>query len=225
MKQIINPIDIIYDHHDFILVNKPAGLDVHNKPGNLLDLLEANTQLRFHAVHRLDQDTSGILVLAKTAKVTTTLQASLQSSQSQKSYLAIVKGQPNPSQGQWSMPISAKAEGRRDPAGLAKHRIEACTQYMVIEQTPWLSLLKCRLLTGRQHQIRKHCALARCPIVGDLRYGDPKHARLMTHKFKFKHLALHACSISFNYLGQEYSFSQKPPLAWSNFDFTYPSQL
>ncbi len=224
IQQHEKSIELVYEHSDFIIVHKPSGLDVHNKAGNLIDLLELELKLRLHAVHRLDQETSGLLLLAKTAQATTQLQTALSSSQSQKIYLAIVKGQLASKSGIWSMPISAKAEGRKQPAGLAKNRRPAQTEYTLVDQTPWLSLLTCRLQTGRQHQIRKHCALAGYPIIGDQRYGDPKHTRLMAHKFKFNSLALHAYHLSFNYLGNEYSFIERPPSNWEAFGLNHNLQ-
>ena len=220
-KQSFDINNIIREHRDFIVVNKPAGIDVHNKPGNLIHRLELTTQTRFKPVHRLDQETSGLILLAKTAKATSSLQVALSSSLSQKSYLAVIKSKLKPRVGQWTMQITNKAEGRRQPAGPAKKRVSAHTEYEVLDQNQWLSLISCTLHTGRQHQIRKHCALAQCPIIGDLRYGDPKHARLMAHKYKFNGLALHAYYLKFNYQGEHFIFSKKPPEMWNNFNLTY----
>ena len=104
------------EHRDFIVVNKPAGIDVHNKPGNLIQILELTTQTRFKPVHRLDQETSGLILLAKTVEATAaTLQVALKSSLSQKSYLAVIKNKPKSTVSQWTMQISNKAEGRRQP--------------------------------------------------------------------------------------------------------------
>ena len=128
-KQSFDINNIIHEHRDFIVVNKPAGIDVHNKPDNLIARLEATTQSRFKPVHRLDQETSGLILLAKTAETTATLQAALKSSLSQKSYLAVIKGQPQPEVGQWTMQISNKAEGRRQPAGLPNSALARLTRF------------------------------------------------------------------------------------------------
>ena len=216
---ISGAIEVIYEDRALVVVNKPAGLSVHNDSGNLIERLVAERGERLRPVHRLDRETSGLLLLARAREAAGALQRALQSGESKKEYLASLRGQFPEPRGDWRAPISPKAEGRRNPAGLKKDRIEAHTRFEVIAQTQWLSLLRCELLTGRQHQIRKHAAIAGHPIVGDRRYGDPKHARMIAHRLHFEGLALHAARLSVSYQGEQFSFTAPPPLAWETFGF------
>ncbi|MEE2644986.1 MAG: RluA family pseudouridine synthase [Myxococcota bacterium] len=213
-------IEVIYEDQERLVVNKPAGVTVHNGPANLIECLQRSEGQRLHLVHRLDRETSGLLLLAKTPAATTRLQAALASIESCKSYLAIVRGCPRTAHGTWTRAISAKAEGRKNPAGLSRDRVPAQTDFERIDQTPWLSLLRCELKSGRQHQIRKHAALAGCPLVGDRRYGDPKHAKTIARRFAFEGLALHAVALSIQDQGERLTFRCPPPQSWACFGFS-----
>lgn len=212
-------IEIIYENYDFFVINKPAGLAVHNGAVNLVDTLEYELNFRLKPVHRLDRETSGLIVLARNKEVAARLQNSLQISSSHKEYLAIVKGRPSHLSGQWTRSLSPKAEGRKNPAGKVKDRVSALTHFEVIDQTPWLSLLRCHLSTGRQHQIRKHCSLDGCPVIGDVRYGNPKYVRMISKRYHFDGLALHAHCLSLTDHDQVHTFQVSPPKPWQVFDF------
>ena len=212
-------IEIIYEDRSLVVVNKPSGLAVHNGPTNLINILVSEFGERLKPVHRLDQETSGIILLARGAKGAARLQQALVSSESSKEYFALVRGKPPQQVGDWTAQISPKAEGRKNPAGPSKDRVQAHTHFEVIAQTPWLSMLKCQLLTGRQHQIRKHAALAGCYIVGDRRYGDPKHVRMISHRFKFNGLALHASQLTITHHDRQHTFTAPPPTEWEVFGF------
>ena len=215
----MNEIKIIYEDRSFIVVNKPSGLAVHNGAVNLIDILEMEISIRFKPVHRLDRETSGLIVLARDKEAAARLQRSLQAADSCKEYLAVVKGQPSTPIGDWTTPLSPKAEGRKSPAGKVKDRVPAHTHFELLDQTPWLSLLRCRLLTGRQHQIRKHCVLDGSPIIGDARYGHPKHVQMISRRYKFDDLALHAYHLRMSDQGQQHTFQISPPDSWLSFGF------
>ena len=133
--------------------------------------------------------------------------------------LTVVKGQPSQFNGEWTKPLSSKAEGRKNPAGKLKDQVPAHTHFELLAQTPWLSLLRCRLLTGRQHQVRKHCSLAGCHIVGDTRYGSLKHAEMISRRYRVDSLALHAYRLSVSDQGHVHTFQVPPPKAWLEFGF------
>ena len=216
----MSEIEIIHDQQGLVIINKPAGLAVHNGEVNLIELLEAELDERLKPVNRLDQETSGLIVLARGASAAASLQRSLASPESQKSYLAITRGQPKSAQGDWRAAISPKSEGRKNPAGKRQDRVEAHTGFEVLAQNKWLALIRCRLFTGRQHQIRKHACLAGCHLVGDRRYGDPKHAKMIAQRYRFEGLALHSAHLSLSYEGACLEFEAPLPTAWSCFDLT-----
>ena len=216
---VSGPIEVIYADRALVVVNKPAGLSVHNDSGNLIERLVAERGEHLRPVHRIDRETSGLLLLARDREAAAALQRALQSGESEKEYLASLRGRLSEPRGDWRAPLSPKAEGRRNPAGLKRNRVEAHTRFELIAQTQWLSLLRCQLLTGRQHQIRKHAAIAGHPIVGDRRYGDPKHARMIAHRLRFEGLALHAARLRLRYRGEALSFTAPPPAAWGAFGF------
>ena len=212
-------IKIVFEDSAMLVVDKPASLSVHNGPINLIELLAEQRGVRLKPVHRLDSETSGLILLAKTAEAAAELQASLSASGCHKEYLAVTRGAPSALSGDWTAPLTTKAEGRRAPAGQLRDRVEAHTRFEVLDQTPWLSLLRCQLFTGRQHQIRKHAALAGCHLLGDRRYGDPKHAKAMKNRFKLDHTALHAARLTFTTRERTYALSAAPPLDWDSFGF------
>lgn len=210
-------IQVLEKNELYWVINKPAGLAVHNGPLNLIDLLEKQVGERFHPVHRLDRETSGLILLARGSKATALLQKTLSSENSKKEYLAIIRGQIT-NGGKWTMPISSKAEGRQNPAGKNKERVTALTQYEVLDHNQWLSLISCTLHTGRQHQIRKHAALAKHHIIGDKRYGDPKYVKMITKRYQFSGLALHAQRLSFHLKGKDQTFEAPMPSSWHCFE-------
>ena len=134
----------------------------------------------------MDLGTSGIVVIAKNKDSASALQKSLE--ESKKHYYALVmKNLPGDS-GVWSMPISSKAEGRKNIAGQKSLRKKSITNWKVINRHPLSTELDIRIETGRKHQIRKHCALSKHPIVGDTRYGNPKtkFSRIALHCYRLK---------------------------------------
>ena len=172
------PLDIVYEDDDILVVNKPAGLVVHpgsgNWQGTLLNaLLHHAPQLaaipRAGIVHRLDKDTSGLLVVAKTLAAQTDLVRQLQARSVRRHYLALVRGRVA-RDGTVDAPIGRHPQQRTKMAVVGGGR-EARTHYHVLERFSDTTLLECALETGRTHQIRVHMAEIGHPLVGDPAYG------------------------------------------------------
>jgi RluA family pseudouridine synthase len=192
----------------WLVIEKPVGMSVHNDPqGDLCAVLKVNLRSNqslaktlcldpeygLHPVHRLDKETSGVILLACRREVFQHF--SLQFSQGEvlKRYLALVHGMvpQTESWGLWQWPLSPKAAGRRNIQGQGKHS-PSSTRFRVLECSPHYTLLACQPLTGRTHQIRRHAALAGHPIVGDQRYGSLRACRYVARHYGFTRLALHA---------------------------------
>jgi len=199
------PLDIIYEDEALLVINKPIGLVVHPAVGNpdntlvnaLLNHAPELAQLpRAGIVHRLDKDTSGLLVIAKTLSAHTHLVKQLQARTVKREYQAIVSGALIAG-GTIDAPIGRHPVQRQKMAVLDFGK-PAITHYRISERFPAYTRLKIRLETGRTHQIRVHMAHIHHPIVGDLTYGGrlqlPKQAseKLQQTLREFKHQALHA---------------------------------
>lgn len=180
------PIDIVYEDDDIIVVNKQAGLVVHpgngNEEGTLVNaLIYKNAQLaksstvsRPGIVHRIDKDTSGLLVVAKNEKAFDFISAQLADHSMHREYYALVKGIIYEDEGKIIAPIG------RDPIHSTKNKVdikkgkESITYFSVIKRfkVDDATLVSCRLLTGRTHQIRVHMEYIKHPVIGDLVYGS-----------------------------------------------------
>jgi len=194
------PVTIIYQDNDIIVVDKPAGLTVHPAPGHpsgtlvnaLLamcpDLQGIAGTLRPGIVHRLDKDTSGLLVVAKNDRAMRALQQQLAERQVHKTYLALVHGVPKPREGQIEAPIGRNPRNRKKMAVVEDGR-ESTTRYRIREELPGHALLEVEPVTGRTHQIRVHLAAIGHPILGDSVYGRP--SSLLDRQF------LHAWKLAF----------------------------
>ncbi len=180
------PLDIIYEDSDLIVLNKPAGLVVHpaagNPDGTLVNALLAHCgpeltgiggEQRPGIVHRLDKDTSGVMVAAKTAAAHQGLAKQFADHSIERSYLALVWGLPSPSEGTITGNIGRSPRNRKKMAVLSHRGRTAETGYRVVRnfQNGRVSLVECRLKTGRTHQIRVHMAEAGHPVLGDPLYG------------------------------------------------------
>lgn len=191
----------IYDDRDIIVFNKPAGLPSQGGSGvgRNMDALLANVypDSRPHLVHRLDRDTSGVLVVAKTPSVARKLSDAFSSRETDKIYLALVIGVPRIKQGEINMPLAkGDDEGRgREKMAINSKGKSAITRYRVIDQVAQeMALVELMPLTGRTHQLRVHMAAAGHPILGDGKYGGQQAFSTLVPEAKKLHL--HAWRLS-----------------------------
>ena len=205
---------VVFEDAELIVVDKPAGLVVHPGAGNpdrtLLNGLLAHAPAlrkvpRAGIVHRLDKDTSGLLVVAKTLSAQAQLAAQLAARSVKRSYLALVHGAP-PAQGSIDAPIGRDPRTRTRMAVSAGGR-EARTSYKVLERFGRQALLECKLETGRTHQIRVHLQHIKCPIVGDTVYRRGARAGV-----DFPRQALHAAALELSHPRSGKRMSWSAPL-------------
>jgi len=180
------PLDILYEDKDLIVVNKAAGLVTHPAPGHEADTLVnallfhcsdlqgIGGELRPGIVHRLDKDTSGVLVVAKNEQAVASLVQQFSSHTVQKEYRALVWGHPRPAEGKINEPIGRHPVHRKKMAVNSKGR-EALTRYKTLSKGPIAAELRVWIETGRTHQIRVHMAHLGHPVVGDTLYGRARH--------------------------------------------------
>lgn len=197
----------------WLVVEKPSGVSVHNDPGRDLcarvaAMLARNRELAarttyaggsIHAPHRLDRDTSGLVLLCCTLPVLQFFGQAFQERRIGKRYLAILHGRLETPQGRggeglWSYALASRGGGRAHPAGKGK-RLASRTAYQVLGYSSHYTLIACSPLTGRTHQIRRHAKLGGHPVVGDRRYGSARALRYLREAAGFERLGLHACGL------------------------------
>lgn len=195
------PLDVVFENGDLLVVNKPAGMVVHPAAGHASGTL-VNAVLGYDpgiegiggeerpgVVHRLDKDTSGLILLAKNERAHRWLQDQFRLRKVEKTYLALVDGKPPTPSGRVEAHIGRDPKNRKRMAVVpqAKGR-EAISEYKTVEVFKNHTLLEFHPHTGRTHQIRLHCAFLKCPIVGDEIYGRKKPTiqigRHFLHAFK-----------------------------------------
>ena len=187
------PLDVVYEDADLIVINKPVGLVVHPAPGHpdgtlvnaLLfhcagSLSGVGGVLRPGIVHRIDRDTSGLLVAAKNDFAHLSLSAQLQDHSLCRTYEAVVVGNVREDRGTVDAPIGRHPTDRKKMAVTDKNSRPAITHYEVLRRYPGYTYLRCSLETGRTHQIRVHMAYIGHPLYGDTVYGAKKGAADMT---------------------------------------------
>ncbi|MDN4594990.1 RluA family pseudouridine synthase [Polycladomyces subterraneus] len=199
------PLDVRYEDEDVIVVNKPRGMVVHPAPGNtsgtLVNALLAHCQdlsgiggvARPGIVHRIDKDTSGLLMVAKNDMAHQSLAAQLKEHSVDRIYLAIVHGNIPHSRGTVDAPIGRDPHDRKKMAINHKNGKPAVTHFAVLEHWQQASLIECKLETGRTHQIRVHMASIGHPLIGDPVYGPKKN------RYPIQGQALHAKVLGFDH--------------------------
>jgi 23S rRNA pseudouridine1911/1915/1917 synthase len=197
------PLDIVFENDDLIVVNKPAGMVVHPAAGHASGTLvnailgyEPNIEgiggeERPGVVHRLDKETSGLILLAKNERAHRWLQDQFRLRKVEKTYLALVDGKPPTPSGRIETYIGRDPSHRKQMAIVSESRgREAISEYKTVESFANHTLLEFHPLTGRTHQIRLHCAFLGCPIVGDEVYGRKKPTveidRHFLHAYRLK---------------------------------------
>ncbi|KKC24528.1 RluA family pseudouridine synthase [Sphingomonas sp. SRS2] len=206
------PLVIAYEDEHLIVVDKPAGLVVHPAAGNFDGTL-VNALLhhckgslsgiggveRPGIVHRIDKDTSGLMIAAKTDPAHVGLAAQFARHSIDRRYKAIVAGQPRPAEGVVDAPLARSSANRKKIAIVADGRGKrAVTHYSTIERLRAAALVECRLETGRTHQVRVHMASLGHPLLGDPVYGRPRpEHRELLNRLNFKRQALHAARLGF----------------------------
>ncbi len=206
------PLSIVFEDEHLLVVDKPAGLVVHpaagNPDGTLVNALLYHCAGRLSGiggvarpgiVHRIDKDTSGLLVVAKTDPAHAALAAQFKRHSSERRYLAVVAGVPAPPLGRIDTHLARSAANRQKvavvepPAGK-----RAVTHYRLLEALPKAALVECRLETGRTHQVRVHMAHIGHPLLGDPAYGRGRLADLC-RALGFHRQALHAAMLGFDH--------------------------
>ena len=204
-------IPLLYEDDDIVIVDKPAGLIVHPAPGHETGSLTEELVRRFPrmadvgsaerpgVVHRLDQDTSGVMVFAKTQAAYLNLRRQFEShAMVSKKYLAVLHGAPKERKGTLDGPVG-------------REHLRAITHWEMLAKRGQVSLVEFTIETGRMHQIRLHAKELGCPVVGDRLYGDAEKDRRLRVRPK-RHL-LHAVELSFLHpkTGRRVTFAAPPP--------------
>ena len=222
------PIDIIYEDDDIIVVNKPKGLVVHpangNLDGTLVNAIMAickdslsgiGGELRPGIVHRLDKDTSGLLIVAKNDKAHINMSEQIKDRKVKKTYIALVRGTITENEATINMPIGRSTKDRKKMA-ITKSGKEAITHFKVLNRYTTskanYTLLQVKIDTGRTHQIRVHMAEIGHPVVGDMVYSNGKN------EFGVVGQCLHAKKLEFCHpiTGKEMSFEAPLPEYFTN---------
>ncbi len=209
------PLTVLYQDEEVMVVDKPAGMPVHPGPGHPRGTLVNALLARFPElslvgeafrpgiVHRLDKDTSGLMVVARTPRAHRHLVEQLKARQVHKVYLALVHGRPRPDRGIIEAPIGRHPRHRQRMAVVEGGR-EALTRYRVVESLGDYALLEVEPVTGRTHQIRVHMAAIGHPVVGDPIYG--RRSPLLSRQF------LHAHRLAFTLPGSGRTVEFQSPL-------------
>lgn len=202
------PLDVLHEDHDLVVINKPPGLVVHPAPGHadgtlvnaLLfrcrDLQGVGGEQRPGIIHRLDRDTSGVMVVAKTQQAMDSLAAQFQDRRVQKVYVAVVAGIPSPAAGRIETLIGRSRTDRKKMSATPSRGKAAITNYRLVEVFDGFSLVRLRIETGRTHQIRVQMAHIGCPVAGDAVYGGNRR-RLWEALGGCERQMLHAETLSF----------------------------
>ena len=194
LEPVAMPIGVVYEDEDLLVVDKPRGVAVHpaigqRSPTLVHALLARNTPLSAHAgafrpgiVHRLDMETTGLLLVAKNDAAHRHLAGQIQAKTAERRYIALVMGRPDQERFRVEAPIGRNPENRKVMAVISGGKA-AATEFVVLRESGVGVLVGCRLETGRTHQIRVHAAALGLPVVGDAVYAPPRpvHPPLRLH--------------------------------------------
>ncbi len=224
------PLVIVFEDEHLIVVDKTAGMVVHPAAGNLDGTLVnallhhcagrlsgINGVARPGIVHRIDKDTSGLLVVAKTDAAHEGLATQFADHSIDRRYLAVCAGHPAPAEGTVAARIGRSDQDRKKMAVLPDHSSRgkhAVTHYRTMTLLDHAALIECRLETGRTHQVRVHCASIGHPLLGDPVYGrTSKPLRTLLDRLDFRRQALHAAQLGFTHpvTGERLDFQVDPP--------------
>ncbi len=210
------PLTIAFEDQHLIVVDKPAGMVVHPAVGNITGTLVnallhhcrgqlsgINGVARPGIVHRIDKDTSGLLVVAKSDTAHEGLAAQFAAHTVHRRYIAVTAGIPSPPEGTVTARIGRSDGDRKKMTVLPNNSSRgktAITHYKVLERLDGAAVIECRLETGRTHQVRVHCASIGHPLLGDPAYGrTPKQLRPVLERLGFARQALHAAELGFQH--------------------------
>ncbi len=220
------PLNVVYEDSDLIVINKPKGMVVHPAPGNYSGTLVnalmhhckgqlsgINGVLRPGIVHRIDKNTSGLLVVAKTDVAHNSLAEQFKEHSIKREYRAIVYGRLKESKGRVDQPIGRDQNDRKKMTVTSKNSKNAVTNYYVLEELNGFSYIKCVLETGRTHQIRVHMSYLGHPLAGDEVYGHKKVISSLNGQ------CLHAKTLGFIHpvSGEYMEFDSELPAYFSEF--------
>ncbi len=213
------PLDVIFENDDLMVVNKPAGMVVHpaagHSSGTLVhaalahapDLAGVGGEKRPGVVHRLDKDTSGLILLAKNDRAHRWLQDQFRLRKAEKAYLALVDGQPPTPTGRIEAPIGRSSTHRQMMSVVAPGKgREAVSEYLTLESFREHALLEVHPLTGRTHQIRLHMDFLGCPVAGDQVYGRKRSTIPLKRHF------LHAARLTIRLPGDKKAHCFEAPI-------------
>jgi len=199
----------------WLALDKPSGISIHNQPGfdlcsrvttglravrALRERMAPEPDFGVHPVHRLDRETSGVIILAVRREAFRFLTAQFAARTVCKGYVAILHGHlAQPTNGLpwgcWDWPLASKSSGRQRPAGQGP-KMPSHTRFRALGHSAHYTLVECEPLTGRVHQIRRHAKLAGHPVVGDLRYGSRRAVHFLKTQAGFSRLGLHAMRLT-----------------------------
>lgn len=213
------PIDIVYEDKDIAIVNKKQGMVVHPAAGNysgtlvnallyhVKELSDLNGKMRPGIVHRIDKDTSGLLMIAKNNEAHEKLAEQLKEHTTNRRYLALVEGVIKEERGTVDAPIGRHPTDRKKMTVIDSNSKDAVTHFTVVERYSNYTLIEAKLETGRTHQIRVHMKFINHPVVGDKVYG------IRNQKFRLEGQLLHAKTIGFIHpsTGEYMEFSSEIP--------------
>jgi 23S rRNA pseudouridine1911/1915/1917 synthase len=207
-------ISILTAGQGWLVLEKPSGLSVQEETerdlcsvlqyriktdSDLRNRIGCDPRFGIHPVHRLDRETSGVILVACRPETFSYFAEQFEHHEARKRYVALLHGElPEPDGkdgwGLWTWPLSKEAGGRFHPEG--RGGVAPCeTRFRVLRRSTHYTLIECDLLTGRKHQIRRHARLAGHAVVGDARYGTPRSLKFLREKMGFTRLALHSFSL------------------------------